>query len=995
MSPLDLLVQLRSMLGEHQPITLVADLVEFDKFGSIDVKQPSFVRPECLPLRTDFTAYAEETNSRLKQSQASVRSHLCASQDPYVFLCRDVTVFRGPREGGYPFLEHPASAHVIATAEVEARPGIETFTGSSGRTEWYADEKAHTALLERLNLISLVALNQVTNKGKEEDSVDSRPILILGSLGCGGGRSGRHPHHAVANALKHWRRRFGSRFRSIFVCCESDGGYGDTVRANLLDRIINRQVYKTITHVTEEDLAPWHWDMRQIQLCIRPSKLEQVIQLQQLRFRLDPDAAVEAGWDPAVATSVFQLDAAAPDQIDQGVCEDSSAVGTTGVSLNTAQVPRLSHVGEEDTVPESPKEVDAPRSRNGSYSAPMFEIAKGQQLCSQKLRKLSVLLDGPCLPQSEDPSGSQLLAESANHSEQAKSAWKRLSVLHNARKNFSAMNGGLGAIGGDSDSEHSLASSSDESVGADWIARASVGCNPSRRSSAVSNSCLSRRTSVADGQRSSVCSQSDADSTAVHATLKMFGWQSSNSRRNSQMSRRTSAISSSSRRGSTNPESELDQSGQLVPPCASGHGHSASKDLSLPVDASPDCSSSQLDGHRESADGSCRVVVPASLLVPETQSSSDSRLVTPRISFTIPEDCDLPGASKKSHPKRLASKDSVQSSKDSVQSSRKASISMPGSRRQSLSLGSDSGRRMSVGQRITAQIRRASTCNVGGDRRHSAAGALVEHRRESVGISHGELVAKNLSRRFSTSSQSSCMQFGEALTGQLKQVAEDQSDSSSGLSRCSSRSSCRSEDVEKDLPELSVVQTHRLAGELADDMEDIEVLKQGEFQSLLKPLFNEQSANMRRRSTLADILGTGDLGTLNVDNRSKLEAMTHAADTCTKSAAARPKKGHGNKVGNKVWQKKNKKESEHTEKELALRRQVREKLRKRRENMECNGPGSGPSSFNKHFIPVGCRDGGDDSLDDRPHGLSAAEQLKTGRRTSNFFGGSGGRNLVL
>mmetsp|Transcript_63239 Transcript_63239/g.119668 ORF Transcript_63239/g.119668 Transcript_63239/m.119668 type:complete len:1114 (+) Transcript_63239:29-3370(+) len=329
MSPLDVIVKLRDICGNRRPLVLVAELNDFHVAGSADFSQPSCARPQCLPLRTNFGHRAHEAGLQLRGSAATVRSHLCAQRDPYVFLSPDVLIFRGSREEGFPFLSEPVKTHVIATAEVDARPEVQTLLGIAGKTEWYSDEAAHQALLERLHLISLVALNKLPGGSTDGEagpmSADERPVLILGTFGCGGGRAGRHPHHAIANALKHWRREFSALFHSVFVCCEGDNARGDSNLAALMDRIVNRQVYRALNSpLTASNMLPWHWDPRQIELCVRPQKLQQVFQMYKL-------------WNQKLvgAAEVITDDAEAA-KGDAGDCKNADTEEVANSAMSTA-----------------------------------------------------------------------------------------------------------------------------------------------------------------------------------------------------------------------------------------------------------------------------------------------------------------------------------------------------------------------------------------------------------------------------------------------------------------------------------------------------------------------------------------------------------------------------------------------------------------------------------------------------------------------------------
>jgi len=217
------------------------------------------------------------------------------------------------------------------------------------------------------------------------------------------------------------------------------------------------------------------------------------------------------------------------------------------------------------------------------------------------------------------------------------------------------------------------------------------------------------------------------------------------------------------------------------------------------------------------------------------------------------------------------------------------------------------------------------------------------------GVDQGE------NRRFSMARD------GGELSLMLDRVTE-QCPKDTSSSRSTSRSSNMSDrfDEKTDLPDLDEFQNARFAGELADCPEDIEVLRTAEFQSLLKPLHQEQTRMMRRRSTMQDVLG-GDLTSIVVANRTDLEPQTAAVK-------------RGGVFTEKI---------DLGKQELELRRQVRERLRHRRDTTQVKG-GSGSLAFAQQNKPPGCTDGGEDTLDERPRALSKTDQIQTGRRTSGF-----------
>jgi len=272
-SPLDVAMSLHKLTSPGRPIILVVEVGSFTEAGSIDVKRFAAMNPQCLPLRSDFPRYAEAAESWLRSAKATVQQHLTTGRDPYAFLCRDVTVFRGPHEQGYPFVKEPMKIHLLVISMSASRPAVQLLTRTNGRTEWYQDEADHTALLERLNLVGLVAQQEFI------DERDQKPILVLSSPGSSS--TCPHPRDAVANSLNLWRRRFSPHLHAVFVCTGGRScGAQETSLAQHLDEIVNRQVHK----VTEDDtlvrkFLPWHWDPVLLRMCTFSHKLQKAAML--------------------------------------------------------------------------------------------------------------------------------------------------------------------------------------------------------------------------------------------------------------------------------------------------------------------------------------------------------------------------------------------------------------------------------------------------------------------------------------------------------------------------------------------------------------------------------------------------------------------------------------------------------------------------------------------------------------------------------------------
>lgn len=249
MSPLDIfsrIIQSKDKDEINRPIYVVVEVRQFDATGNIE-NNDSAPSMQNLFLRTDLARYFKTAEVDVRAGRSTVRDHLMAASDPYMFVCPDVTVFRGLREDGFPFVEKPRRINCIVSAMTCAHPVMTASTNwnTGEKTEWYRKDDDQTALLERLSLLGCAALQDADPK--------NRPILILTALGCND--RGTHPRDAVANSLKHWRQRFSRLFHTVYLSCGSDADLAAT-----MDIAINGQVYASLLTHDVSDFCEWHWD---------------------------------------------------------------------------------------------------------------------------------------------------------------------------------------------------------------------------------------------------------------------------------------------------------------------------------------------------------------------------------------------------------------------------------------------------------------------------------------------------------------------------------------------------------------------------------------------------------------------------------------------------------------------------------------------------------------------------------------------------------------
>eukprot|EP00445_Apocalathium_hangoei_P003875 CAMPEP_0203860672 /NCGR_PEP_ID=MMETSP0359-20131031/12563_1 /ASSEMBLY_ACC=CAM_ASM_000338 /TAXON_ID=268821 /ORGANISM="Scrippsiella Hangoei, Strain SHTV-5" /LENGTH=790 /DNA_ID=CAMNT_0050777781 /DNA_START=61 /DNA_END=2430 /DNA_ORIENTATION=- len=244
-------------------VAVVVDVSEFDAEGvaKVDGVPAGAVAQNNAMLRSDLSRFIEAAARQLRGGNCTMKHHLTAMADPYVLVCPDVCVFRGGREEGYPFLDEPHKVHAVVTALPSQRPAMHVGRGEgvgSRPSEWYATDDDEMALLERLNLVGSAALQQV--RGDSNAPV----VLVLDALGCSQG--GRHPHDSLANALRHWRKRFAGLYHAVVLACGPDAA-GQQL-ASHLDTVVNKDVYAALMTKRLGSLTAWHWDETYLRLHI-------------------------------------------------------------------------------------------------------------------------------------------------------------------------------------------------------------------------------------------------------------------------------------------------------------------------------------------------------------------------------------------------------------------------------------------------------------------------------------------------------------------------------------------------------------------------------------------------------------------------------------------------------------------------------------------------------------------------------------------------------
>jgi len=278
-SGVDVVARLRKIHGKDRQIILAAEVVDFDSAGKAQFWRQKGISPTCLPLRSDFSLHVEEAVAELRvnYSTGTMQEHLSAQSDPYVFLNSGVTVFRGAKEDGFPFIEDPFQVHVIGASMAAGRPPVQTINNEAGATSWYAIKNDHTSLHDRYSLIGLVALEaggrQVRMPGSQREA--ELPILVITAMSG----TGCHPRDALASILKNWRRRFAPFFRSVYVSFSEQKGSG---LASYVDDVVNKTTYKMVVtdnfsvEMAASRAMPWHWDSQELKMSCARGHLEAV-----------------------------------------------------------------------------------------------------------------------------------------------------------------------------------------------------------------------------------------------------------------------------------------------------------------------------------------------------------------------------------------------------------------------------------------------------------------------------------------------------------------------------------------------------------------------------------------------------------------------------------------------------------------------------------------------------------------------------------------------
>lgn len=218
------------------------EATDFDAGGFIAGATARSAAQQELFVRTNLEMHCKAASSVAGgNSEFSVKDRLTTRVDGYVLVLRDVAVFRGPTDQGYPFLREPASVNMLIGGRSTLRPEM----GEGG--EYFLHSEDMAACEERLELLALGAftasLEDDMTKGETEEAArcssawqGQRPSLVIAAHDLTA-TGARQPRHSLGAALKTWREKYASRFEAVVVAC------GDRGTAAMLDKIINGAIY--------------------------------------------------------------------------------------------------------------------------------------------------------------------------------------------------------------------------------------------------------------------------------------------------------------------------------------------------------------------------------------------------------------------------------------------------------------------------------------------------------------------------------------------------------------------------------------------------------------------------------------------------------------------------------------------------------------------------------------------------------------------------------
>merc|ERR1719491_298720 len=167
-SPLEVVGLLKSLWPGH-PLVMSFDATDFTNEGKLAsaVECRSALQQELL-IRTNFESFQKHALFFCRQH--GIKAHLTAQTSPFVLAARDVKLFRGSYEDGYPFLsdQEQISMNIVASARNSDRVRMM-------KKENFLLKQDQDACSDRLTLLALAAISIAEEEHLENDKLRQKP----------------------------------------------------------------------------------------------------------------------------------------------------------------------------------------------------------------------------------------------------------------------------------------------------------------------------------------------------------------------------------------------------------------------------------------------------------------------------------------------------------------------------------------------------------------------------------------------------------------------------------------------------------------------------------------------------------------------------------------------------------------------------------------------------------------------------------------------------
>lgn len=262
--PLDVLETLRRNSPSHS-IIMSFDATDFTRDGMnlASASDAASASQQDMLMRTNLESFQQ--NAMIFCQRHGLESHLAAESNPYVLAGRDVVVFRGKAEDGYPFLSDSDQLrmNVVMTARSTKRVAM-------AKGELFGTKQHQDSWNGRLHLLALAAISialeeegenmKFRPQGTQPTQPVNLPILVI-SMQDLVLSSNPQPRHGIANLLKDWRLLYADSFETVVVAC------GDRDTASLFDKCVNSPIYAAA--LLDPNKTPvWHWQEQVLALSV-------------------------------------------------------------------------------------------------------------------------------------------------------------------------------------------------------------------------------------------------------------------------------------------------------------------------------------------------------------------------------------------------------------------------------------------------------------------------------------------------------------------------------------------------------------------------------------------------------------------------------------------------------------------------------------------------------------------------------------------------------